>query len=556
MTAASTGVMDNFDSPRQYKTARISSYDKRGGNADGGQGNPLKPGQTRTIAEIDGPGKIAHIWVTMSGGGLDTLRDVILRMYWDGEKNPSVEVPIGEFFGLGHGKYYTYESAPFAIGNDGGLNCYWPMSFNKRAKVTIENVGAADLKAFYYYIDYQIPNTPPKDVLYFHAQYRQEQPVLSKDNFTILDATGSGHYAGCFFFVRQNESGWFGEGDDMIYIDGSKEPTLNGTGTEDYFCHAWGFAPQSSAMRFGVAFSENPFQEKGLYSVYRFHLEDAVTFTKSIKVTIEHGHANSQSDDFQSIAYWYQTEPHAEFPKLAAPFERRSSLEKQRELIKQKRFADLRKWQEDVKANALADYVKQTAEFNIAASYAYEEGTAKGVQRLLDYVGPFPPKELSDKATAVIKDLGSDVNLIPQSNVIASRDTGDGKLTVVTMEGSRCLKTDSVAGSPFIYFDVDNKILRNGNKPVLVEIEYYDDGTAGDSLRIEYDSAASQNDEDKYRPTENFVKPGKKGWNSAILFLDRARFYGRQNNGADFRIYCGKDKDEYIRNVKVVVKQN
>jgi hypothetical protein len=549
---AMSAVLDDLDSARSYRAARVSSYDRTGGNADGSQANPLKPGETRVMADMLGPGRIAHIWVTTDGG----LEDLILRMYWDGEKTPSVEAPIGEFFGLGHGRHYTFVSLPIAIGNDVGLNCYFPMPFNKRARITIENVGRDAVMAFYYYIDYQKLKAPVAKKLYFHAQYRQEHPVLSSGNYTILRAVGRGHYVGCFFFVQQNEPGWFGEGDDMIYVDGEKQPSLHGTGTEDYFCHAWGFAKQASADRFGVAFSEHPSDGGRKYSVYRFHLEDAITFTKSINVTIEHGHANDHSDDFSSVAYWYQTEPHSPFLPLASPFDRLSSAERGQVMLQEKRFEEYRRWQSEIKQRTTSPYVKGLASFNIAKCIAVEQGPEKGIQALIDCIGPFPTQIWSEKVAAEIKQLGGDPGLVPQSNVYGVTSEGDGRIITAVVDGKLCARTDKAAASPYIYFDVDRRVLHNGDKPVLVEVEYYDEGKAGDTFSIEYDSAFSNTVMDRYHRTEPFVKPGRKGWNTALLYLDRARFNGRQNGGADFRIYCGGDADEYIKSVRVILNKN
>ena len=545
---AAATVLDDLDSARSYHSARISSYDRTGGNADGGQGNGIKPGETRTIAEIKGPGRIVHIWVTMG-----SFRDAILRMYWDDENQPSVEVPMGEFFGLGHGRNYTYESLPLAIGNDAGLNCFFPMPFTKSARITVENVGTANIGSLYYYVDYQTFDAPMADRLCFHAQYRQEKPVLTPDNYTILKATGRGHYAGVFMFVRQNEPGWFGEGDDMIYIDGAKEPALHGTGTEDYFCHAWGFAPKAWTARFGVPFSENANAEGSQYSIYRFHLEDAVAFSTSIDVTIEHGHANNRSDDYSSVAYWYQTEPHADFPKLPPPAERLATAERAQAMLDQKRFGDYRKLQEEIKERAVSASIKEGAEFNIGMSRALDEGGEKGVQSLLNFMGPFPWWNWIPKARAVVKQLGGDPDVVYRGQVVAFRGIEDGADKVITMDGKQCLKTNRADGRPFIYFDVDNTILANGDKPVLLDVQYYNGGKAGDVFTVQYDSAFSDTDEDKYREVQQFAKPGKKGWNSAIVYLERARFAGRQNGGADFRIWSGEDADEYISSVKVMV---
>ncbi|MDO8683329.1 MAG: DUF2961 domain-containing protein [Armatimonadota bacterium] len=414
-----SGILDELAAPRSYTAARVSSYDVTGANRDGGQGNPLKPGNTRVIADISGQGQIVHIWMTLAGiEGLDIFRDIVLRMYWDGEKNPSVEVPIGEFFGLSHGRTYPYESFPFVIGNVKGLNCYLPMPFQKNAKITVENVGKADLKALYYYIDYQIPDSPKSDLLYFHAQYRQEKPVLSHGNYIILDATGRGHYIGCFLFARSNQFGWWGEGDDMIYIDGSKKPVLNGTGTEDYFNQAYGFAMNQHTLRFGSPF-DNGRAEGSEHSLYRFHLEDAIPFKKSIKVTMEHAFAgdNDRSDDYATVAYWYQTEPHAAFSKLAPPEARRSSVERFEAMLKEKRFDECRNWQAEIQEKSPSRYVRRTAGFNIANIYAAEGATDKAIQALQKLIDPSDESGWNARITARIKELSGNPGLAPQGNV-------------------------------------------------------------------------------------------------------------------------------------------
>ena len=409
--SVSATVPDNLAAPRSYRSARISSYDKTGGNNDGTQASQIQPGETRTIAEINGPGNIAHIWITTFGPAeLDLLRDVIVRIYWDGEKTPSVEAPLGEFFGLGHGRYYTYESLPLAIGNNKGLNCFFPMPFKKSARITVQNLGKSAISDFYYYVDYQIFKAPRNDLLYFHAQYRQAKPILSPENYTILQASGRGHYVGCFLYVRANEPGWWGEGDDMIYIDGDKEPTLHGTGAEDYFCHSWGFAVNTSTMRFGAPLSQEHWEEGGEYSVYRFHIEDAIAFTKSIRVTIEHayGGTNDRSDDYSSVAYWYQAEPHAPFPVLPSPSERRPTADRLKALLDAKRFDDYRKVQTQIKDEAGTTWVKRSAAFNIADSYAIEGNTAKAIEEFRKQLAASPGRGWNEKIAARLKELGAE----------------------------------------------------------------------------------------------------------------------------------------------------
>ncbi|HOK09578.1 MAG TPA: DUF2961 domain-containing protein [Candidatus Hydrogenedens sp.] len=313
-------LAESLADEKDFTAHRISSYDRTGGNADGMQEQPIAIGETRTLAKIEGAGAITHIWVTISSKDPNHLKNLVLRMYWDGETNPSVESPIGDFFGLGHAQYYTYSSYPIQIGTSNALNCFWYMPFANGALVTITNEGTDVCGAFYYYVDYrQIGkvDTP----LRFHAHYRQEYPCTEGTDYTFLEAKGRGHYVGVSLSIHNRADGWWGEGDDRFYVDGEEKPSLHGTGSEDYFCGAWCYGPAFSYLFFGCPLrGEHKRGEK--WNVYRFHILDPVPFKESIRVTIEHGHANDRSDDFSSVAYWYQTEPHIPFEPLPAPEDR------------------------------------------------------------------------------------------------------------------------------------------------------------------------------------------------------------------------------------------
>ena len=268
----------------------------------------------------------------------------MLRAYWDGETSPSIETPVGDFFGLGLGDYYRYQSIPLSVGSDKALNCFFTMPFQKRARITITNDGAEKVDAFYYNIDYRSYAKPlPADQLYFHAQYRQANPAQGwtndwksngdasvndkknlngAGNYVWMEATGHGHFVGVTMSILQNQDDWWGEGDDMFFIDGEPQPSINGTGSEDYFLGAWGFGDHAFSYDLYGAPVKGPDKAGSRTSVYRFHLDSPITFTKSLRATIEHGHANHRSDDFFSVAYWYQAEPHAEFPRLPSLEER------------------------------------------------------------------------------------------------------------------------------------------------------------------------------------------------------------------------------------------
>ncbi|HNT01498.1 MAG TPA: DUF2961 domain-containing protein [Candidatus Saccharicenans sp.] len=297
---------------QNYQRKRVSSADPTGGNRDF---LTIPAGQTAVLADLKGPAIIDHIWMTIAAEPFYG-RKLVLRIYWDGEDTPSVEVPVGDFFAVGHGLERNLISVPIIRSSEGrALNAYWTMPFRWSARVTITNEGSQRVSSFYYQIDYRQVEDIKPDVPYFHAQYRQEFPCEADHNYLILEAVGRGHYAGCVLSVLQRSIGWWGEGDDIIFIDGSESPAIIGTGSEDYFSDAWGMR-EGNHLYYGCPLQEEDFQAGAKASVFRFHLPDPVPFFKSIKVTIEHGHANDRSDYYSSVAFWYQTEPHKPFPPL------------------------------------------------------------------------------------------------------------------------------------------------------------------------------------------------------------------------------------------------
>jgi hypothetical protein len=323
---------------RKYKTRRSSSWDRTGGNNDS---IPVEPGQTASLLDVSGAGVVTHIWFTINSPDPMHLKNLVLRAWWDGEATPSVEVPIGDFFGLGLGEYFVYQSALLAVAPIKALNAYFQMPFASSARIAVSNEGKVRTENLYFAVDYVTLASLPGDVGRFHAQYRQAAPckgwtddwtsngspginerknLSGADNYVFLEATGKGHFVGVTQAVEQNQDGWFGEGDDMIFIDGDAMPTINGTGTEDYYNGAWDFGGQAFAnLHQGAPHIVDPERIGGRYCLYRWHTESPITFEKSIRVTIEHGHANHRSDNFYSTAYWYQAEPHAQFPVLPEP---------------------------------------------------------------------------------------------------------------------------------------------------------------------------------------------------------------------------------------------
>ena len=324
---------------KDYTQERVSSSDPTGRNDDGNWKNPIKAGEERTIANLTGPGVITHIWFTIAAAEHYHLKKIVLRLFWDDDQVPAVESPVGDFFGLGLGEYFVYESGPLSVGSQKALNCYFPMPFRHSARVTITNDGKEAIQAFYYNIDWQKHESLPDNLLYFYAEYGQAQPnqgwtddwkansdpkvdgAKNKDghsNYVMFEAEGPGHYIGVTQSIIQNQGEWWGEGDDMMFIDDDKTPHILGTGSEDYFLGAWDFGGHPFAYALFGAPVVGSEVAGGRSSVYRFHLDSPIPFSKFLRATIEHGHANVRSDNYFSVAYWYQTEPHASFPALPA----------------------------------------------------------------------------------------------------------------------------------------------------------------------------------------------------------------------------------------------
>ncbi len=351
------------------KSRRVSSYDKSGGNHDW---LDFESGETKTIADIKGCGIIHHIWCTYWAGDADwkeeplSLRKLVLRAYWDGEQSPSVEVPLGDFFGIGFGMRKNYSSAAFAMSPEDGraMSCYFPMPFKEGAIFTIENACDNHVN-FYFYIDYEeyADKSCIGDALYFHSTWHREcntkgwapiepgwlekekanlpgepswlpkawlnKNVTGDDNYVILEAEGKGKYVGCNLNIEVFERGandWYGEGDDMFFVDGEKwPPKIHGTGTEDYFNTAFCPKTEFCAPYHGITIysgEQAGFPWGGRNSMYRLHINDPIYFEKSLRFSIEHGHANKLSNDYSSTAYWYQTEPHKPFADLSDKDER------------------------------------------------------------------------------------------------------------------------------------------------------------------------------------------------------------------------------------------
>lgn len=297
----------------------------------------IKKHTTYTVAEIDSAGSIQHIWMTPTGN----WRYEIFRIYWDDETTPSVEVPVGDFFCMGWGKYAQVTSAPITVNPGSAFNTYWPMPFKKKCRITLENIADEDM-VLYYQVDYILTDIPA-DAAYFHAQYRRTNPIPYKEDYTIVDGIkGKGQYVGTYMAFGAHDNGWWGEGEIKFFMDGDgKWPTIAGTGTEDYFCGSYDFDSRqkkdngeesSEYTVFNTPYTGVPQVIKGdghynvmqRFGMYRWHITDPIRFNSSLKITIQDlgwrqdGRYLPRRDDIATVAYWYQTEPHNPFPALPA----------------------------------------------------------------------------------------------------------------------------------------------------------------------------------------------------------------------------------------------
>ncbi len=341
---------------RDEETRSINAENPEGRKGFGGQavsplgkgrkGRPnitLPRGETVTLADItEGPGEIRHIWMTVTDQTENypfVLRNLILRMYWDNEEKPSVEVPLGDFFCNGFAVKTPVYSEPVSVIPHGGFNCYFPMPFKKRAKITIENQHQERITDFFFQIDYALVGEAVPDSLYFHAQWRRQPVTELKKDYAILDGVrGKGHLAGIYLGIAPLERNWYGEGEVKFFIDGDDEfPTICGTGVEDYFGGAWGFVenPGETEQTYhspylGHPYLNNPGNCRGngfddvfvpMRSFYRWHIPDPVCFKEDIRITVQQigltgNGLYERQDDYCSTAYWYQSEPHTDFPPL------------------------------------------------------------------------------------------------------------------------------------------------------------------------------------------------------------------------------------------------
>jgi hypothetical protein len=305
------------DLPRlkNYSAHRVSSGNRYVGSND--DSKRIMPGETLVMADLTGPGVVSHIWLTVADNEFAWPRLVRLRVYYDGKKTPSVDVPLGDFFGVGHGYERNVDSLPVRDSSYGRAhNSYWSMPFRKSCRITVTDEGKRPVTMFYYHVDWQQHPSLAEDIAYFHGYYRQERPAVAGKNYEFLNVKGTGHYVGTVLNVIQAGVGWFGEGDDLFFVDGAAKPQIYGTGTEDYLSDAWGLRVDTGPWS-GTPVAEGELIGARL-SGYRWHVPDPIPFTKSLWAGIEHagwtynddGKLRSsfeqRPDYFSSAAFWYQ----------------------------------------------------------------------------------------------------------------------------------------------------------------------------------------------------------------------------------------------------------
>ncbi len=365
--AVFAGSLDDLARPHEGRSMRETSTHKIGSDGKydpNGEPDPqsnwdnknVEPGQTKVLMNAKGPGVITHIWMTFLGpaphawakDGSANHQEMLLRMYWDGERRPGVEAPVGDFFANSFGKRSEVISLPVVVEDADSYNCFWHMPFRKSARIEIVNQSKKPISLLYYNIDW-IKKKISKNTPYFYAQYRQEYPAQNGKDYVVLDTQGKGHYVGTVLSVRTRSPSWFGEGDEKIYIDGEEKASIWGTGTEDYFLSAWGLK-MTGTPYFGVPYFDQWGIVGGHTSAYRWHISDPIVFGQGIKVTFEHYgwissdenptqkvHSwNEREDDYSSVAFWYQAgEPTF---KARAPDARQRTLPNLDKVIAAKEF--------------------------------------------------------------------------------------------------------------------------------------------------------------------------------------------------------------------------
>jgi hypothetical protein len=327
------------------RNRRVSSNEQPRWNDGNMDMTPLPPGKSVELPRLEGPGVITHLWLTSHAGRVNELNALSLRIYWDGRETPGVDVPLGEFFAVGQGRPAGVESVPVQVSPSGSLSCYWRMPFAESARIVVTNDNPDRTAGLYWQVDWVELEALPPNTGYFHARYRQEFPAVAGRDYLIADLEGNGHYVGTVMSVTMAQDGWWGEGDDFFYIDGETVPSLQGTGSEDYFNDAWGFRQRSSPWFGQPRWQGDQAGDSGV--CYRWHVLDPVGFSRSLRVTLEHkgnradateGFFLERPDFISSVAFWYQTGEPKPFGELP-PFPERCVPWQQHHLVRRFRAA-------------------------------------------------------------------------------------------------------------------------------------------------------------------------------------------------------------------------
>ena len=382
--APAMAQLDDLSLVRDRTSARSSSWNRDGGNQDCLWS--IEPGKAYTLMEAEGPGKVTHLWFTYSAlpGHETALRDLVLRMYWEGSQVPCVEVPFGDFFAQGHARHAPFSSAPVVVGdNERALNCYWPMPFKRHARVTLENRGERTVRMVYYHIEYEL-GPIDKDEGLFHAAFvrsvRQPQEMegnlSGEGNWVMLETTGQGQYVGTALFVdAPRGAGWWGEGDEMIWVDG--ELSVRGTGTEDYFNNAWGFGREYSFPYYGATqmlrFPDGASQT----TVYRWHVPDPIRFRKSLRVTLETGF-EGKPIEYAAVCYWYQRRPVTQREPLPDANTLHPAVHEEAKALPEQRTLHASELETELRARAVAHHVVGRAKADGFRSGAYLAAVSRG----------------------------------------------------------------------------------------------------------------------------------------------------------------------------------
>jgi len=539
---------------------------KRSGEVIEEKVHTAKPGQTSTVVKLDGQRAITAIKVKVdlpgSGQDKDILRDLILRISWDGEVSPSVFTPLGNFFGTTPG-VNKYKSLPLGMTDD-GFYCYWYMPFAKSALVELGNQIDAQRKVAFT-ITHAPLKRPISEMGRFHACWHRDadlppDPERRAIDWTMLKTQGHGRYVGVQLHIWNLKEGWWGEGDEKFYIDGEKFPSTFGTGSEDYFGYAWG-----DPVLFQNCYHNQTVctDNIGHISLNRWHISDNVPFQKSFEGAIEKYYSNNRPTFYDCVAYWYQTEAHRPWTvgkehagKIAKQLKLYEFIERAKGYSGVGAIEPLRKTYKELLDDAELAYRRDKitlAMSRIEKAAGNNERHNTLIQPLIDkLVKPFVDRDLAADFSEVLPKTATEqsqekVLLVSE---IVSEKGADGSVKRIIKDGRWCIVSDCDVGRPYIYFALpENSRFRNIDLTVNMRITYY---YSGDNLPyVQYDSFYSDDIEGFYRDSKQIAKPAANGWHTAVVPCPRARLDGHQNARSDFRIVGPEDKEIYIADVRI-----